>query len=400
MQQAITKTRVATALAKGTARVATAAIVDELRAQLDGAPPALVVGFSSTQQPLAEVMPSLCAAFPDATVLGSSTSGEFTEGGDAKGSVAAFALAGRIRVHAGCSAGLRESPERAVEAALAGLPPRSDALPHRVGIILLDPLSGRGEEAALIAAELLSKDGPVPLAGGAAGDDLAMRATEVALGTRVCGDALVIATIDLATPVGLGVFHGHEPLSPPLRVTRATGNVVYEVDGRSAWSVWSEHTRAAARRRGVEPEQLRDDELGAFLLRYQAGLPTGGSHRMRAPLGRGADGSLTFATAIPEGARIRITESDSERQLASAARAAREARAKLGDRPIAGALVFDCICRNLIMGDGFAGAVSAISHELGDVPLCGFETYGEIALDEDDLSGFHNTTTVVLAFSR
>ena len=36
--------------------------------------------------------------------------------------------------------------------------------------------------------------------------------------------------------------------------------------------------------------------------------------------------------------------------------------------------------------------------ELGGAALAGFETYGEIALDVGDMSGFHNTTSVVLAF--
>jgi len=39
-----------------------------------------------------------------------------------------------------------------------------------------------------------------------------------------------------------------------------------------------------------------------------------------------------------------------------------------------------------------------MSEELGGVPLAGFETYGEIALAAGDMSGFHNTTSVVLAF--
>ena len=43
-------------------------------------------------------------------------------------------------------------------------------------------------------------------------------------------------------------------------------------------------------------------------------------------------------------------------------------------------------------------AVKGISEELGGVALAGFETYGEIALDVGDMSGFHNTTSVVLAF--
>jgi methyl-accepting chemotaxis protein len=61
-------------------------------------------------------------------------------------------------------------------------------------------------------------------------------------------------------------------------------------------------------------------------------------------------------------------------------------------------VVFDCICRNLILGERFGTAVRAISEELGNVPIAGFETYGEIALDVGDMSGFHNTTSVVLTF--
>ena len=39
-----------------------------------------------------------------------------------------------------------------------------------------------------------------------------------------------------------------------------------------------------------------------------------------------------------------------------------------------------------------------MSEELGFAALAGFETYGEIALDVGEMSGFHNTTSVVLAF--
>jgi methyl-accepting chemotaxis protein len=63
-------------------------------------------------------------------------------------------------------------------------------------------------------------------------------------------------------------------------------------------------------------------------------------------------------------------------------------------------VVFDCICRNLILGPRFAAAVQSIAAELGNVPVAGFETYGEIALDAGDMSGFHNTTTVVLTFPK
>ena len=82
----------------------------------------------------------------------------------------------------------------------------------------------------------------------------------------------------------------------------------------------------------------------------------------------------------------------------SAREAARRARSGLGSKNAAGALVFDCICRNLILKQDFSRAVAGIVDELGRVPLAGFETYGDIALRAGDMSGFHNTTTVVLAF--
>src|SRR5580704_796735 len=91
-------TLIATALAHGESASAATAVIDAARAQLGHAEPALVVAFASTQQPLGEIAPRLRAAFPHAELLTASTAGEFTEAGDAKGSVALFALAGDYRV--------------------------------------------------------------------------------------------------------------------------------------------------------------------------------------------------------------------------------------------------------------------------------------------------------------
>jgi methyl-accepting chemotaxis protein len=385
-------------MASGSARDAVASLVREAMASLAGAPPVLVMAFASTAQPLGEVTALLTAAFPQATVLGASTAGEFIETGDAKRSVALFAVAGDFKVFGGMGTNLRASAERAVDATLEGVPHEVVGYPHRTGVLLLDPLSGNGEEATLLAAGLLG--GNVPLAGGAAGDDLHMKSAHVALGARAAEDAIVFAHIFSKTPLGLGVCHGHTPLSRPLRVTAASGNVVTAVEGRPAWDVWRDETRARADELGVDVDALKPEEEGAYLLRYEAGLATGQSYKIRAPLSRAADGSISFATGIPEGSVIRITESAPRAQIESAREAARRARARLGDRPVAGAVVFDCICRNLILGPEFAEAVRGVARELGGAKIAGFETYGEIALDAGDMSGFHNTTSVVLAFPR
>lgn len=77
--------------------------------------------------------------------------------------------------------------------------------------------------------------------------------------------------------------------------------------------------------------------------------------------------------------------------------AAREAKKNLRGREAVGLLVFDCICRGLILGDDFQREIDAISHEFPGVPLAGFLTYGEIARYGGKLQGWHNSTAVVVA---
>ena len=387
-------TRVASALASSPSSLA-----DGLEKGLEGAAPILVLAFASPAHPLAEVTPTLAARFPTARVLGASSAGEFTEGGDRKGAMSAVAIAGDYQAFTGFASGLRADAEKTVEKALAGLPREVAGYPCCTAILLLDPLSGVGEEASLLVASHLGPD--VQLAGGAAGDDLAMKRTLVSSGADIGEDAMAIALLFSKKPLGVGVSHGHEPISGKLEVTEASGNIVKTIDHRPAWEVWREQTRAIALTRGLDPDRLADEDIGAYLLRYEAGLALGGDdggYKIRAPLALLPDGSLSFACGIPQGSVIRITESVPERQIVSASNAARIARDRLGDAKCAGAVVFDCICRKLILEGAFDEAVRGMSRELGGVKIAGFETYGEIALHSGQMSGFHNTTTVVLAF--
>ena len=104
------RTRIASALAAGTAAEAVDAVSTKVTERLEGAKPKLMLAFASTAQPLAEVARLLSARFPGTVTLAASTAGEFTEAGDAKGSLALFALDGDYRVFSGLGEGLRASP--------------------------------------------------------------------------------------------------------------------------------------------------------------------------------------------------------------------------------------------------------------------------------------------------
>jgi methyl-accepting chemotaxis protein len=389
-------TRVRSALARGTASQAAAELASQLQPSGSGEAPALIFAFGSLQQPLDIMLPELAARFPGSTVLGASTAGEFTERGDTKDAACALALSGDYRVFAGIGAGLAADPERALARAIEGQPMELQGYPHRSAVLLLDPLAGNGEETTLLASALLGDN--VLLAGGAAGDYLAMKQTLVGCGSRVASDAVVIAQIFSKRPLGIGISHGHRAISEPVRVTSSQGNTVQTIDDRPAWDVWRERTARAAAQRGIDVSKLSAEEIPGFLLQYEAGLSVGAEIKIRAPLSLGEGGAIHFACGIPKGTVFRVTESEPERQIASAREAARRALERLAGAKPAGAVVFDCICRNLILGERFGTAVRAISEELGQVPIAGFETYGEIALDVGDMSGFHNTTSVVLAF--
>lgn len=389
--------RVVTEKASGSAQEVARGFVDSLTASSQGESPVLTVVFASTHQPLAALLGPLQDAFPESTVIGSSTAGEFTETGDCKEGAVLWAVFGDdLAAQAGLGSGLKTDPEAAIAEAL---PRVEDDLerPYRTAILLLDPLSGNGEAAAMLAS---AKLGPsVRLAGGAAGDDLKFEAAEVGVGAEARGDSVAVAVIQSSKPLGIGVEHGHSPISGPMTVTRADGAVVRELDGRPAFEVWREAVRDRAAASGVDIDAVPLSEIGPYLLRWELGMISGANqYKIRAPLSVEEDGGLSCACGIPEGAVIRVTESIEEAQVASARSAAERARLSLGNgSKVAGALVFDCICRNLILGSEFKAAVEEIGSALGDAPLAGFETYGEIAMDVGQMSGFHNTTTVVLA---
>jgi methyl-accepting chemotaxis protein len=394
-------TKIATAIVTGSPKSAAKELVNAIKAQLGDDEPQFLSVFASTAQPLGEVMPGLVEAFPHCTIIGSGAgSGEFTETSELADGVSAFAVAGDYQVFAGFGGDVSKDLDGAAKRALANQPTHVDGYPHRTAVLVMDTLSsGCGDRTVDVVQKLLGEK--VPLAGGSAGDDLKMKETLVALGSRVDRDAIVLVSIFSKKPLGVGVAHGHNILSRPLKVTKVTGNVVHELDGKPAWQVWREEAREDALRNKIPLDSIPREELAMhFLPLYEGGIAAGNEFRVRAPLTVLPDDSLFFATIIPQGTMIRVMQTGPQRQISSAKKAAARAKDGLGPNAVAGALVFDCACRKMSLKNGFHAAVKAISTELGEAKVAGFETYGEFALTGDDATGFHNSTSVVLAFPR
>jgi methyl-accepting chemotaxis protein len=334
----------------------------------------------------------------NAELIGCSATSEFTEAGVVdEGVVVGLVASDSCQFFTGLGTGLGTSISGAVRDAVGSLPANVDGYPFLSAINLHDGLTGVGEQLALITQRQL---GPrVSVVGGAASDNYRFESTCVFRNDRVVNDAVVIALIASEDPPAISVGHGHEPISEPFEVTRADDCVVHELDGKPAYEVWKNVVADRVREEfdlDIDDVEPNDAVLSRIMGSFEFGIDQGEKYKIRWPRVE-ADGerkALHFAVDIPEGTVLRVMHGSRDEQIRSARETARNARAD-AETAYAGAFIYDCACREIILGDEFGRAVDAMAEELG-VPLCGFETYGEMCMQMGQLSGYHNTTTVVM----
>ncbi len=333
---------------------------------------------------------------PGAIVLGCHTAGEFTEGGLAHGSVAMMLVASDELLIGGVTAsGARADPLGVAQRLAAPWSELSSRAANRglgasTSVLLVDGLAGSGDRivkeyqgATRVFQQLI---------GGAAGDEGRFHSTGVLGPGGVTTDGAAVAQVFSRHPWGAGAGHGLSPASRRMKVTKAKGSTLMEIDGRPAFEAYLEHARA----KGLT---LDDENRGRYLIGNEIGvffLDT--LHHARAPVGVEPDGSLKLVADITEGASICILDGAPDAMVKACREAAQQAKVSLKGQACAGVLVFDCVCRGMILGPlGFEREIDAIRQVFPGAPVLGFLTSGEIARFGGRLDGWHNTTSVVAA---
>jgi hypothetical protein len=374
---------------------ATASVLRESLPGLKGAKPTYGFAFVSPEHDLATTLALVRSSCPGVAIVGCTTAGEITEGGLVHGGVALMLVAADATACLAFARGIKADPTRASDSLLAGLADvkRAAAMKdqrHLTTVLLTDGLAATGERLVRALYDARVQSG-ARLVGGAAGDEGAFRATTVGAGEQSASDAAAALHIFGTTPWGVGMDHGLRPTSKPMRVTKAQGNVVAELDGEPAFQAYKRH--AATRGLDLSPESA-----GSYLIANELGVHFFDKvSRARAPLSVGTDGSLTCAGDIPKGAMVSILDGEPASMIEAARTAAEQARQQLQGHPAAGVLLFDCVCRGMILRGMFEREVAAVRAVFPKTPVAGFLTYGEIARTHELLEGWHNTTAVVVA---
>ncbi len=376
-------------------RAATTEAVQQALKGLAGQPARLGFLFASAKHDLKVALETARGVAKGCEFLGCQTAGEFTERGLTRGGISTLVLAAEAMVFdVAFATGMKADFEGAARTLCAGFHAVTrDAGAKGLGlsttVLLVDGLAGTGER--LVKDVMHGTRMFQQVVGGAAGDDGAFKATSVGARGNAASDSAAAVHVFDKVNWGIGVDHGLRPKTQRMTVTKAKGNVVYELDGRPAFDVYQDY--AATRGVKLEPATagtfLIGNELGVFFLDEL--------HHARAPVGVGASGELNLVADISEGASVCILDGEPDSMVEACGRAAREARENLRGAGCAGVLVFDCVCRGMILGDKFQREIEAVRQVFPDVPVAGFLTYGEIARFRGRLDGWHNTTTVVAA---
>jgi hypothetical protein len=193
--------------------------------------------------------------------------------------------------------------------------------------------------------------------------------------------------------VGYGSMGGWEPFGPVREITRAEGNVLYELDGRNALDLYKTYL-------GPHADKLPGSALLFPIVVTEANSTTG---VVRTVLSVDEQSkSMTFAGDIPQGGTAQLMKTNVD-DLVDGARAAAETSLKgLGDKKPDLALLVSCVGRKLVMKQRIEEEVEVIREVFGDdTAIAGFYSYGELCpFSQGEACRLHNQTMTVTAFTE
>jgi hypothetical protein len=327
--------------------------------------------------------------YPSAHIVGCTTSGEIIGGEVDDGTVAATAVEFKsTTVHVAKTF----IPSIAEDSAAAGR--RLGAMLPKPGLraifLLSDGTRVNGSE--LVRGLRATLGGDVIITGGLAGDGADFGTTRVGADANPePGNIVAIGFYGAALTVGFGSFGGWDAVGPNRIITRATGNVLYEINGESALTLYKKYLGEAA-------AMLPASAL-LFPLRVFPQGRTEDEGIVRTVIGiKDEEDAMIFAGDVPEGSACQLMLGDFDHLVAGAGRAAMQAM-----QPDCGlAILVSCVGRKLLLGQRVAEEVDAVTDVLGEsCGVTGFYSYGEIAPHgESAFCDLHNQTMTITTFAE
>ncbi|MBM5572532.1 MULTISPECIES: FIST signal transduction protein [Deefgea] len=234
----------------------------------------------------------------------------------------------------------------------------------------------------------------VPIMGGLAGDGSAFGQTVVLSNDGVASNTVVALAIPVGVQIGHGSFGGWKPFGPARKVTRSSGNILFELDGEPALEVYKRYLGEYAAQLPSSGllfpfEMLGQDHSAVGLVRTILGIDE-------------VNGSLILAGDIQVDGYLRLMHASNDALVEGAEAAANAAQKMVGQVGQGLGLLVSCVGRKLVMGGRVDEEIEAVGDVFGQhVTLAGFYSYGEISpFFNSTECKLHNQTMTITILSE
>lgn len=329
--------------------------------------------------------------YPKAHILGCSTSGEICGTRVSDNSLVVTAVNFEFSQFNGTQVNLDEVDGSSYEAGVC-LARSLDQNDLMHVFLLSDGLNVNGSDLARgLVAQLPDN---VKVTGGLAGDSDRFEETVV-----VWDEALrpkTIAALGLygkRLRIGYGSLGGWDPFGPERLVTRSRGNVLYELDGRSALDLYKEylgeHSSGLPATGLLFPLNLRHEETKTAVVRTILSIDE-------------VEQSMTFAGDIPRGSYTRLMKANFDRLIDGAIGAAQQCIDSTDAVSPQLAILISCVGRKQVLKQRTEEEVEGVRDILGEqAVLTGFYSYGELCpVAQGAECELHNQTMTITTFSE
>ena len=327
----------------------------------------LALVFGATGPMIASRLSEIRARYPNAYVCGGSTAGEIVGKEVRDDSVVVTA----IKLEKGELRAAEVTIDSGGDSVAAGRQ-LANAIPH-AGLVhtfvLSDGLAVNGTD--LVRGLCSALPAGVATTGGRSGDGERFGHTFVCAGDSVAERrSVVVGFYGDRLRVGYSSMGGWDPFGPERLVTRASGNVLYELDGRSALELYKrylgEHAKNLPASGLLFPLTVRDPITGESVTRAVVGTDD-------------AAPSMVFAGDVPEGSFVRLMHANFDRLVDGACAAGRASQQMLGVPAQLGILI-SCVGRKQLLKQRVEEEVEGVIEALGpETHTAGFYAYGELS---------------------
>ena len=329
-------------------------------------------------------------SYPSAHILGCSTAGEIYDTQVRDESLVITAIEFESTKIQGGQVNIRDFNNSLHAGQQLAKSLRKEGLVHV--FVISDGLHINGSDLVQGMTKNLPPD--VSLTGGLSGDGERFKETLVLWDNPP--EPGVIAAIGLygaRLKVGYGSMGGWDPFGPERLITRSEGNVLYELDRKSALDLYKKYLGEQA------------DGLPATGLLFPLSLRTkkGDTGVVRTILSVDEkEQSMTFAGDVPVGSYVRLMKANYDRLIDGSHGAAQTSYEALGASIPDLAILISCVGRKLVLKQRVEEEVEAVRDVMGEqTPLIGFYSYGEISpFTPTARCELHNQTMTITTFSE